>query len=853
MLVVEAVHNFRAEHDDELSFLAGDKIVVMEKDDAFGDGWWRGRNEKGEEGLFPATYVSEDHPNGMDHEKADIDGTSIPLPHSPTPPAVNIETSVVPLPQPQTAQGNLTDGPLQNITASVEAVTTGVSNVVGKTIGDIQDVIESMVKPESDDDQEVGIGQNTRARLAAQARIANEHRERQRVSGGITGLVYSDESEDDDDDRPLGPQVKFPTAEPAPSPNGVRQDSPNPPTPASTQANGQDPPRGLQPSLPLPATPPPEKISGGTPTRPPTTWSVEEVVNWIRSKGFDEAICEKFHEHEISGDLLLELDANLLKELDIPQFGKRLRIAQAIAELQRPSSLVSASSQQMSPNGMPLPPSSNPSYRGMSAPPTALAQPFMTHSPPAQFSEDGYSAWSHTRKPSMTPSTMPPPMEAISESATFASPHSSMPANGTSTAASSLPASPITPNSATVKRESTGSMGHKKGKVSVDKPDRLSFFGRSRKPAPPTYISTTPGMEQRSSSRLGFGSGGNRVHHVQPATPEQLRKPSSGLGSAAALKQIGTPDHSGYMKKKGETYGGWKTRFFVLKGAHLYYMKSEHEDRVKGHIDLRGHRVIVDENTHPGSYGFRLIGGDKPHFFSSSEQTAIRQWMKALMKATIARDYSVPVTSSCNIPTIPLAQAQAMSPRPPSPATRDATQRATRRENVNQLTAHDASVLMSLDTSSGQRRRASQTLTVTPTRPTRDMRRSSGDLRRVISVHVNDPIQMELIKWVNSQLPLQSPKAQHIPESFINGEIIFHLTQHLTGIEPNPPVPSDAFNLDTDGHPGIPGLFAMMDMLIDSGIDTAGVSINDVRSGDVPAITRLLESIQRFSEMKQTV
>jgi hypothetical protein len=68
--------------------------------------------------------------------------------------------------------------------------------------------------------------------------------------------------------------------------------------------------------------------------------------------------------------------------------------------------------------------------------------------------------------------------------------------------------------------------------------------------------------------------------------------------------------------------------------------------------------------------------------------------MKALMKATIARDYAVPVTSSCNIPTIPLAEAQALQPRPPSPTTRERTQRATRRENTSSLTPHDASVLV---------------------------------------------------------------------------------------------------------------------------------------------------------------
>ena len=382
---------------------------------------------------------------------------------------------------------------------------------------------------------------------------------------------------------------------------------------------------------------------------------------------------------------------------------------------------------------------------------------------------------------------------------------------------------------------------------------------------------------------------------MQPATPEQQRKPSGTTGSAAALKQIGTPDHSGYMKKKGETYG-WKTRFFALKGADLYYMKSEtvsankgalsdfQEDRIKGHIDLRGHRVIVDENTNPGSYGFRLIGGDKPHFFSSSEQTAIREWMKALMKATIARDYSVPVTSSCNIPTIPLAEAQALSPRPPSPATRDATQRATRRENVTQLTPHDASVLMSLDTSSGQRRRASQNLTTVPSRPTRDMRRASGDMRRssnsvarpsvsLVSLDslrwslsrwarqvdaqvtsafpANEEKHTELVQWVNDRLPPPYPRARSIPESFTSGEVIFLLVRAMSGVDPNPPVPASAFAKESDGQPGIPGLFAMMDMLIDSGVDTAGVSINDIRSGDAGAIARLIESIVGWDQGRQ--
>lgn len=40
------------------------------------------------------------------------------------------------------------------------------------------------------------------------------------------------------------------------------------------------------------------------------------------------------------------------------------------------------------------------------------------------------------------------------------------------------------------------------------------------------------------------------------------------------LEQIGTPDHNGWMRKKSENYNAWKLRYFVLKGPHLYCLKS---------------------------------------------------------------------------------------------------------------------------------------------------------------------------------------------------------------------------------------------------------------------------------------
>jgi hypothetical protein len=65
------------------------------------------------------------------------------------------------------------------------------------------------------------------------------------------------------------------------------------------------------------------------------------------------------------------------------------------------------------------------------------------------------------------------------------------------------------------------------------------------------------------------------------------------------------------------------------------------ETKIKGYINIQGYKVLADENVNPGRYGFRIIhDSEKPHYFSSEEQIAVRDWMKALMKATIGRDYT---------------------------------------------------------------------------------------------------------------------------------------------------------------------------------------------------------------------
>jgi len=53
--------------------------------------------------------------------------------------------------------------------------------------------------------------------------------------------------------------------------------------------------------------------------------------------------------------VLLEFDVHMLKEIDIPAFGKRMRIASAIQELRRPASITSSDAASVIPNRVILP------------------------------------------------------------------------------------------------------------------------------------------------------------------------------------------------------------------------------------------------------------------------------------------------------------------------------------------------------------------------------------------------------------------------------------------------------------------------------------------------------------------
>ncbi|KAG6373739.1 hypothetical protein JVT61DRAFT_5879 [Boletus reticuloceps] len=770
----------------------------------------------------------------------------------------------------------------------------------------------------------------------------------------------------------------------------------------------------------------------------PSEWTVDDVVEWLKSKGFGSDVYDKFIEQEITGDVLLELDINLLKvEIGIVAFGKRMRIANAIAEIRFPPSIVLTDHQPQhvqsfsqsfshahSPSGSTQHSLNSPMFASMGStlngpPSSTLAGPGSLDSPKADAftspliskrmssfssagasvngggsgSAEGASVTAGTEKAGVTGLGL----RELSETRLSSSPSESAVAaqdekpdepadedRGAQSDGETAPASSkarrrlfglssdshgssgketpgeyrrsVSPMAVSAtprlsRRESQEddnvAVRHARFKRTTDVvkggTERLSLFGgtfttsigRSRKPAPrvtstlledssPTEKSAPLSLSRLYSSRKTYGrvasdastvgspKNGSRIsgesksfdktRDMEKGTPTKLKptelkeaEPSrkqtgtpqdgrAGSRGPNALKpgksiveQIGQPDHHGWMRKKGDHYNSWKLRFFIIKGPHLYILRSNSkaETKIKGYVNIVGYKVVADENIDPGRYGFRIVHEtDKTHFFSSDEQTVVREWMKAIMKATIGRDYSKPVVSSVNIPTIPLTVAQAMNPapRPPSPTARAATQKALRRENPNQLSTRDARILMGLPSSDSATRiddnhsdrprvesffanrlaEASESGSVTtaknvPPRPSRETRRVNASMQSSLDLGI-DP---NLVEWANSHLP-RSLQVTDPANPLFGGLALLRLAEDMMGKSATPPIPDSAFPSGPNDDK-LDGLFRLFDFLLDNDVKMGSVSINDVRQGKRDKVMQLLKALKSWQDRRKEI
>jgi hypothetical protein len=74
----------------------------------------------------------------------------------------------------------------------------------------------------------------------------------------------------------------------------------------------------------------------------------------------------------------------------------------------------------------------------------------------------------------------------------------------------------------------------------------------------------------------------SRANPIQAPSPSQ-DSPLNGRGPNVLkskkniIDQIGQPDHEGWMRKKGDHYNSWKVRYFIIKGPHLYILRSNNK------------------------------------------------------------------------------------------------------------------------------------------------------------------------------------------------------------------------------------------------------------------------------------
>ncbi|KAJ1981818.1 hypothetical protein H4R33_005163 [Dimargaris cristalligena] len=63
-----------------------------------------------------------------------------------------------------------------------------------------------------------------------------------------------------------------------------------------------------------------------------TAWSLAEVAEWISAQGYEE-YAQAIQDNDITGDILVQLDDNNLKDLGIQSIGKRITLLKSIRKL----------------------------------------------------------------------------------------------------------------------------------------------------------------------------------------------------------------------------------------------------------------------------------------------------------------------------------------------------------------------------------------------------------------------------------------------------------------------------------------------------------------------------------------
>ncbi|KAI8096342.1 uncharacterized protein BX664DRAFT_323710 [Halteromyces radiatus] len=369
----------------------------------------------------------------------------------------------------------------------------------------------------------------------------------------------------------------------------------------------------------------------------PEQWNLYQVTAWLSSIGM-ESLSSLFIEQEITGDILLDLTMDSLKELGVRTFGKRYRIIQ---EIQRLRSVIMPENIDTTISSNNKSASNNISISSQSES-TSLPSPPLTNFnlTPSQSKTSSPIENAMFEYPRKAP---PPPTQCYQS-------HDNNLNSATSTTTIkhtmniSRPLSPPSTISTNISRSNTSSSYG----TSIHSGER----------SPDSQHTTF------ASIRHSF----QRKHHkVDDSTKLHLANTKESIARSSSPVTMVAPIHEGWLYKRGDKYKKWNKRWFELKDDHLYYYSHPKDSHVRGVIKLQGYRIQSDPAMYSGKYCFKAHHDrERTFYFYTEKESSMKQWVNVLMKATITRDYHAPVMSSNPVNTVSLALARQMRPRPPS-------------------------------------------------------------------------------------------------------------------------------------------------------------------------------------------
>ncbi|ORZ06865.1 hypothetical protein BCR42DRAFT_456204 [Absidia repens] len=627
---VIGTHTFDAENEDELSFDVGEMITVLEKDEGYQDGWWQGRNARGEIGLFPMNYTTPSKLQTLPSLEDKID---------------SLETAVT--------QMHLPKGKDALPTPSISTTSRQSNQQLPKQQQQQQQFVSSASSTSSL--RQSSVSSSVKAPASYQKKLSSKY-----VHHSVANSLQNPE---------------------------------------------------LQTCL-------------------PEDWSAEQVSIWLGLMGFSD-IAVTFQDQEITGDILLELNVDSLKELDVTTFGKRFKIYNAIKVLydenaarkeapdindnnsiqHHSSSPVSSSAHSiLSTSGQPQHLASRIPYvdddlvsdystviRNSTAPtvtPTIAAVSSMQKSDEQLTSTSSFMASSPPTIPadprrifsmdSARPLMIPPPrtnddMPTYRDSKTPLLRTLSTTHHYHTNGENDRHENQLNPGTSVHNITATSQLGATQTtnlhNNNYNGQQQQHPLGRSSTLPTSSTPTSHPAPSGNSTGISGSRTRYNFVRNSFLSSPTSKPQTALPVASRASIDGIAQrlgkenilPDMEGWLHKQGDKYRTWNKRWFVLKGSNLFYFKGPKDIRMKGIINLRGYRIVTDERIYAGKFCFRAQHDrERCFYFYTDTEASMKAWMKTLIKATITRDFTAPVLSSSTIPTVSLDAARRMKPRPPS-------------------------------------------------------------------------------------------------------------------------------------------------------------------------------------------